>query len=142
LIWSPLAGGLLSGKYTRQNQTQNNTRFAEGWTEPPIRNADRLWNIIDVLIQIAKEKQVPTAQIALAWVLTRPGISSLVIGSRTLEHIDSNINACDIKLSEDERKRLNEVSKLPLIYPYWHQLNFVKHRMSEGDKVLLKDHIG
>jgi aryl-alcohol dehydrogenase-like predicted oxidoreductase len=101
-----------------------------------------LWNIVDVLNQIASEKKATAAQIALSWLLARPGISSLVIGGRSLEQIESNIDASDVVLSESETKRLNEVSKLPLLYPYWHQANFVKNRMSEGDKVLLKDYVG
>jgi len=141
LIWSPLAGGLLSGKYTRDVQSQKGTRFAEGWTEPPIRDFNRLWNIVDVINLIAHEKQVPAAHIALAWLLQRPGVTSLVIGGRTQEQIVTNIEASALKLSESEMKRLNEVSKPALLYPYWHQACFAKNRLSLGDEVLLKDFI-
>lgn len=137
LVWSPLAGGLLSGKYTREMQTQQGTRFTEGWTEPPVRDFERLWRIVDVVKAIASEKQIPAAQVALAWLLHRPGVSSLVIGGRSLEQIKVNIAASEVKLTREEMNRLNEVSKPALIYPYWHQVNFVKNRMSPGDKVLL-----
>ncbi len=139
LIWSPLAGGLLSGKYTRNTQTQTGTRFAEGWNEPPIKDWDRLWNIVDVLKKIAAQKNVSASQVAIAWILTRPSVSSVVIGGRTLEQIENNINAADVQLTADEIKRLNDVSKLPLLYPYWHQANFAKNRLSKADMVLLKE---
>lgn len=141
LIWSPLAGGLLSGKYSREMQTQQGTRFAEGWNEPPIRDFDRLWNIVDVLKEVAKQKNVSAAQVAIAWLLSRPTVSSIVIGGRSLEQIENNIKASEVILSEAELQRLNEVSKLPLLYPYWHQANFAKNRMSAGDRVLLQEHI-
>jgi aryl-alcohol dehydrogenase-like predicted oxidoreductase len=141
LIWSPLAGGLLSGKYSREMQTQAGTRFAEGWTEPPIRDFDRLWNIVDVLKDVAKQKNVSAAQVAIAWLLTRATVSSIVIGGRSLEQIENNIKASEVVLTEAELQRLNEVSKLPLLYPYWHQANFAKNRMSAGDRVLLQEHI-
>jgi aryl-alcohol dehydrogenase-like predicted oxidoreductase len=138
LIWGPLAGGLLSGKYTRETQLNEPGRFAEGWTEPPIRNFERLWNIIDVLKEVANEKQVTVAQVALAWILARPSVTSLVVGARNLEQLESNIDAATLKLTEDEMNRLNKVSELPLIYPYWHQGNFAKRRFSEGDKALFR----
>lgn len=141
LIWSPLAGGWLTGKYTRDKQTQSGTRFEAGWSEPPIRNFDRLWNIVDVLIAIAKQKQVTASQVALAWILTRPSVSSVVIGGRTLEQIENNIMADAVQLTNEEIQQLNEVSKLPLLYPYWHQAGLAKNRLGEADHVLLKEHI-
>ncbi|EGK00216.1 aldo/keto reductase [Dysgonomonas gadei] len=141
LIWSPLAGGLLSGKYTRDKKTQTGSRFANGWNEPPIRDFNRLWNIVDLLNIIAEEKQVPTAQVALAWILTRPSVSSLVIGARKLEQLEINISAADLQLTTDEIERLNKISQLPLIYPYWHQANFAKNRLGKADLALLEDHI-
>jgi aryl-alcohol dehydrogenase-like predicted oxidoreductase len=139
LIWSPLAGGLLSGKYSRDTIKQAGTRFSEGWDEPPIRDWDRLWNIIDVLKAVAKQKNVSAAQVALAWTLSRPGVSSLVIGGRTLEQIKNNIKASEVVLTNNEIQQLNEISKIPLLYPYWHQANFAKNRLSEADKILLSD---
>jgi aryl-alcohol dehydrogenase-like predicted oxidoreductase len=141
LIWSPLAGGLLSGKYTREMQTRKEGRFADGWTEPPIRDFDRLWNIVDVLKAIAAEKQVTPAQVALAWVLGRPSVTSIVIGARNLDQVKDNIAAAAVTLSEAEVKRLNEVSSLPMLYPYWHQAALAKNRLSAADMILLGDHI-
>jgi aryl-alcohol dehydrogenase-like predicted oxidoreductase len=139
LIWSPLAGGLLSGKYSKDTMNQPGTRFAQGWEEPPIRNWDRLWSIVDVLRIIATQKNLPAAQVALAWTLTRPGVCSLVIGGRTVEQIENNIKASEVTLSDEELLQLDEISRIPLLYPYWHQANFAKNRLSEADKVLLSE---
>lgn len=137
LIWSPLAGGLLSGKYTRDTMTQAGSRFANGWNEPPIRDFNRLWNIVDVLNDIAKERETSAAQIALAWTLTRPSVTSLVVGARKQEQLEDNIAAVNIKLTKEELEKLNEVSRIPLLYLYWHQACFAVNRMSEADKSLL-----
>ena len=82
LVWSPLAGGLLSGKHRRNQKTPKGTRQLAGWTEPPIRDENRLWNIVDALVAIAEAHGVSAAQVALAWLLGRPGITSLIIGGR------------------------------------------------------------
>lgn len=137
LIWSPLAGGLLSGKYTRDVQTQQDGRFAKGWNEPPVHNFDRLWNIVDVLKEIAAEKNITVAQTSLAWTLARPGVTSLVVGARKLSQLEDTIKAVDVKLTEDDIKRLNDVSQMPLYYPFWHQSRFTRNRMSAADAVLL-----
>ena len=137
LIWSPLAGGLLSGKYSRDVQTQNDGRFAMGWNEPPVYDFDRLWNIVDVLKQIACEKGITVAQTSLAWTLSRPGVTSLVVGARKLSQLEDSIKAADVTLTSDEIERLNKVSQMPLLYPYWHQSRFTRSRMSKADEVLL-----
>ncbi|HYW97005.1 MAG TPA: aldo/keto reductase [Bacteroidales bacterium] len=136
LAWSPLAGGLLTGKYTRDKKPGGGTRVSEGWTEPPIRDEERLWNIVDVLIEIAEDHNVSAAQVSLAWLLSRPGIASVVMGGRKKEQIEDNIGAASLELSDDELKKLNDVSKIPLLYPYWHQAMFAKRRFSEADKAL------
>jgi aryl-alcohol dehydrogenase-like predicted oxidoreductase len=136
LAWSPLAGGLLSGKYNRDKTPDGVTRLSEGWTEPPIRDEERLWNIVDVLNEVAANHNVSGAQVALAWILTRPAVASVVIGGRKAEQIRDNIAAADLKLSDDELQRLNEVSAIPLIYPYWHQALFAKDTFTSADRAL------
>ena len=136
MVWSPLSGGLLTGKYTRNKKPEGITRMSEGWTEPPVRDEERLWKIVDTLNQIAQERHVSAAQVALAWTLTRPGIATLVIGGRNIDQIRDNLGAATLQLSEEEVKRLNEVSELPLIYPYWHQEKFARETFSAGDWAL------
>jgi aryl-alcohol dehydrogenase-like predicted oxidoreductase len=140
LVWSPLAGGLLSGKHQR-NKTPDGTRQLAGWTEPPIRDEDRLWRIVDALVAVGKEHNVSAAQVALAWLLGRPAVSSLVIGARTEAQFKDNLAAADLKLTAEQRKRLDEVSAPPILYPYWHQLNTAKDRFSAADLSLLGPYV-
>jgi aryl-alcohol dehydrogenase-like predicted oxidoreductase len=140
LVWSPLAGGLLSGKHQR-NKTPDGTRQLAGWTEPPIHDEDRLWRIVDALVAVGKEHNVSAAQVALAWLLGRPAVSSLVIGARTEAQFKDNLAAADLKLTAEQRKRLDEVSAPPILYPYWHQLNTAKDRFSAADLSLLGPYV-
>ncbi|WP_292275468.1 aldo/keto reductase, partial [Mesorhizobium sp.] len=88
---------------------------------PPIRDEDRLWRIVDVLVEIGKARGVSAAQVALAWLLGRPAVSSLVIGARNEAQLKDNLAAASLMLSLDERLRLDDVSRPPALYPYWHQ---------------------
>ncbi len=132
LVWSPLAGGLLSGKYTRDKAT---ARQLAGWSEPPIRDEDRLWRIVDALVEIGGKRGVSAAQVALAWLLGRPAVTSLVIGGRNEAQFRDNIAAASLVLSEEERTRLDAVSRPPVLYPYWHQATG-HHRFGAADLVL------
>ncbi|RWX69410.1 aldo/keto reductase [Mesorhizobium sp. M2A.F.Ca.ET.039.01.1.1] len=140
LIWSPLAGGLLSGKHRRNQAVPEGTRQFAGWTEPPIRDENRLWNIVDTLISIAEDRGVSAAQVALAWLIGRKPVTSVVIGGRTEAQFKDNLAAADLKLTDDERNRLDAVSLPPVIYPYWHQ-QYVSDRLSEADMALLAPHV-
>jgi aryl-alcohol dehydrogenase-like predicted oxidoreductase len=137
LVWSPIAGGLLSGKHRRNQAAPEGTRQFAGWTEPPIRDEDRLWNIVDALVEVGESKGVSAAQVALAWTLGRPGITSVIAGGRTEAQFADNLKAADLKLTADEREKLDKVSLPPLLYPYWHQRNTASDRLSDADKVLL-----
>lgn len=136
LIWSPLAAGLLSGAHRRGEPAPAASRQAKGWTEPPIRDMERLWSIVDVLVAIGQARGVSAAQIALAWVLERPGITSAVVGGDNEAHFRDNIAAVDVDLTAEERATLDEVSALPMIYPYWHQGQFARDRFSQADWAL------
>ena len=140
LVWSPLAAGLLTGKHRKGQAAPEGSRQAAGWNEPPIRDTERLWRIVDTLVEIGEEQGVGAAQIALAWLLTRPAIASLVVGGRTSQQFEENFRATDITLTDDQLKRLNDVSRLPLIYPYWHQHNFARDRFTEADQALHADY--
>ena len=136
LVWSPLAAGLLSGKHRRGQPTPESSRQAAGWDEPPIRDTERLWNIVDALVEIGDAHGVSAARVALAWLLTRPAVASLVVGGRTAEQFEDSLQAVELTLAGDELQRLDDVSRLPLIYPYWHQHNFALPRFSEADRAL------
>ena len=140
LVWSPLAGGLLSGKH-RRDTTPEGTRQLAGWTEPPIRDQDRLWNIVDALVEIASELNISAAQVALAWTLGRPAVASVIIGGRNEKQLRDNLGAADVKLSDAQRERLDQVSVPPLLYPYWHQLQTASDRLGAADLSLLGPHL-
>ncbi|SOE57803.1 Predicted oxidoreductase [Caballeronia arationis] len=140
LVWSPLAGGLLSGKH-RRDKTPEGTRQLAGWTEPPIRDEDRLWSIVDVLVEVAGELNVSAAQVALAWTLGRPAVASVVIGGRSEAQLRDNLGAADLTLSAEQRERLDKVSAPPLLYPYWHQAQTASDRLSAADLSLLRPHL-
>ncbi|RYH06063.1 aldo/keto reductase [Tropicimonas sp. IMCC6043] len=140
LVWSPLAAGLLTGKHRRGQDTPKDSRQFAGWTEPPIRDAERLWDIIEVLVAVGERHGVSAAQVALAWLLERPAISSLVVGGRNEAQFRDNFKAVDLKLNDQDRIELHAVSKLPFIYPYWHQRNFAKDRFCQADLALHADY--
>jgi aryl-alcohol dehydrogenase-like predicted oxidoreductase len=130
LVWSPIAGGLLSGKYGPDTPS---ARQVAGWREPPIRDVPRLWRIVEVLQAVATARGVSGAQVALAWLLGRPGVASLVIGGRNEEQFKDSLASVDLKLTDDERARLDAVSAPPVIYPYWHQNWTASARLGPAD---------
>ncbi|WP_426227831.1 aldo/keto reductase [Pararhizobium sp. DWP3-4] len=139
LVWSPLAGGLLSGKH-RRNKTAEGSRQLAGWDEPPIRDEDRLWNIVDVLVEIAESRNVSGAQVALAWLIGRKAVTSVIIGGRTKAQFKDNLASAELVLTTEERERLDKVSAPPILYPYWHQVRTAKDRLGEADLSLLGPH--
>jgi aryl-alcohol dehydrogenase-like predicted oxidoreductase len=141
LIWSPLAGGLLSGKYRRGQDGPEGSRHFGGWDEPPVYDEDKLYDTIDVLVEIAEGHGVSAAQVALAWLLTRPTVSSVIVGARTDEQLADNLKAAELTLSDDELGRLEQVSRPPLLYPYWHQLKTSADRLSAADLTLLAPYL-
>jgi aryl-alcohol dehydrogenase-like predicted oxidoreductase len=140
LVWSPLAGGLLSGKY-RRGQDMPQGRHLAGWNEPPVRDEGQLYDIVDVLIDIAASRGVTPAQVALAWLLRRPAVVSLVIGARAEAQLAENLGAAGIRLSDEEQDRLEAVSRPPLIYPHWHQLATASDRLGAADLSLLRPYM-
>jgi aryl-alcohol dehydrogenase-like predicted oxidoreductase len=141
LVWSPLAGGLLSGKYRRGQEGPAGARQLTEWDEPPVRDEEQLHDIVDALVEIAGARGVSAAQVALAWLLGRPGVSSVVIGARTDEQLADNLGAADLRLEDDERARLESLSALPLLYPFWHQAATARDRLGPGDLALLEPHL-
>jgi len=117
LVWSPLAGGLLSGKYSRENQKPEDSRRSA--FDFPIVDKERAWKILDVLVPIAQEHHVSPATVSLAWVLAKPFVTSVIIGAKRPDQLEQNLAAVDLKLSDDQMKALDEVSALPPEYPGW-----------------------
>lgn len=141
LVWSPLAGGLLSGKYRRGVQPPAGSRQLTDWNEPPVHDRERLYDTVEVLVRIGADRGVSAAQVALAYLLGRPAVTSLVIGARTGEQLTDNLAAAGLTLSAEERAMLDAASAPPLLYPYWHQAKTASDRLSPADLTLLGPHL-
>jgi aryl-alcohol dehydrogenase-like predicted oxidoreductase len=148
LVWSPLAGGLMSGKYRRGQSPPPGSRRAGEWNEPsvydeerlyepPVYDEQKLYDTIEVLVELAESRGVSAARMALAWLLTRPGITTVIVGARDEDQLADNLAAAELELSADEIERLESVSRPPLIYPYWHQQTTASDRLSSADLSLI-----
>ena len=121
LVWSPLAGGLLSGKYRRDQEGPEGSRHLTDWNEPPVRDEDQVYDIVDALVEIAEEHGASPAQVALAWTLGRPGVASIVIGARTDEQLADNLGAADLRARRRRARAAGRAERaaaaLPLLAP-------------------------
>ncbi len=119
--WGPLGGGFLSGKYDRTSKPESGRiadtadELEEAWKR---RATERNWKIIDTVHEIAAQRNASAPQIALAWLLCRPFVSSVIVGARTIEQLNDNLQAVDVDLRPDELERLDAASALPDLYPY------------------------
>lgn len=123
LPWSPLGGGWLSGKYRRGERPSGATRLGEdadrGMEAWDRRGTDRTWRIVDAVQSVAEQRGVSMSQVALAWVTARPGVTSTILGARTLEQLEDNLGAADLHLGAEETAALDEASDpQPADYPY------------------------
>jgi aryl-alcohol dehydrogenase-like predicted oxidoreductase len=117
LVWSPLAGGLLSGKYSRDGKAEEGSRRTS-FDFPPV-NVERAYDSLEVMRNIAKSKSVTVAQIAIAWLLHQPAVTSVIIGAKRIEQLNDNIASTTVRLSADELALLDKASTLPSEYPGW-----------------------
>jgi aryl-alcohol dehydrogenase-like predicted oxidoreductase len=114
MVWSPLSGGLLTGKYKRDGQKEAGR--LNKFPFPPFHE-ERAYDVLDVLTPMALQKQVSISQLALAWLLHQPVVSSVIIGATQLHQLQDNLKAVDVVLTDDEMSQLNDVSHLPVEYP-------------------------
>jgi aryl-alcohol dehydrogenase-like predicted oxidoreductase len=140
LIWSPLAGGLLTGKYRRGEAAPGGSRHAGQWSEPPIYDEDKLYDTIEALVAIGESRGVSAAQVAIAWLLARPGVTSVIVAARTAEQLADNLAAASLELTDDERSQLEAISRPPLLYPFWHQRASASDRLGLADLSLIDSH--
>jgi aryl-alcohol dehydrogenase-like predicted oxidoreductase len=117
MVWSPLAGGFLSGKFSRDSRGDNNSRRT-AFDFPPV-DKERAYDIIDAMAPIAKAHGASVARVALAWLLGRRGVMSVIIGAKTIEQLDDNLAAADLTLTAEETSTLDKVSALKPEYPGW-----------------------
>jgi aryl-alcohol dehydrogenase-like predicted oxidoreductase len=118
LVWSPLAGGFLAGKYSRSNPAPAGTRFAEAGQFVPF-DKEIGYSIVDSLKEVAKRHDASPARVALAWLLGRPAVSSVIVAARKPEHLEDNIRAVDLRLSAEDLRLLDAVSDPGVPYPKW-----------------------
>ena len=140
LVWSPIAGGLLSGKYRRGVAAPPGSRHLTEWNEPPVYDEDKLYDTIEELVAISEELGVSAAQVALAYTMAKPAVTSVIVGARTEEQLADNLAAADLELTEAHVGRLDKVSTQPLPYPLWHQARNASERFSPADSTLLSRH--
>jgi len=140
LVWSPIAGGLLSGKYRRGVEAPPGSRHLTEWDEPPVYDQDKLYDTIEELVAIGADHGVSAAQVALAYTIGKPAVTSVIVGARTEDQLADNLASADLTLSAEEMDRLDKVSAQPLPYPFWHHLN-ASDRLSSADLTLLARHI-
>ena len=140
LVWSPLAGGLLSGKYRRTGGPDSG-RHVGGHKEPPVPDWNRLYDVVDAIMQVADARGVSGAQVTLAWTLGRAGVTSVVIGGRSEAQFQDNLAAAELTLTAEERATIDRASQPPMLYPYWHQTFTAADRAGPIDLNLLAPYI-
>ncbi|MCC7450047.1 MAG: aldo/keto reductase [Anaerolineae bacterium] len=126
IVWSPLAGGRLSGKFRRTQPMPEGTRIQQGGGEGPVIPEAWFYHLIDVLDEIAAETGKTVAQIAINWLLHRPTVASVIIGARNEEQLRQNLGAVGWALTAEQIARLDKASEREPIYPYWHQRGFIE----------------
>jgi aryl-alcohol dehydrogenase-like predicted oxidoreductase len=142
LVWSPIAGGLLSGKYRRGARAPEGSRHLTDWDEPPVHDEDKLYDTIEELVAIGEARGVSAARVALAYTIARPAVTSVIVGARTEEQLADNLAAAELALTAEEVARLDAVSAQPLRYPHWHQAKTARDRLGPADLSLLGRHLG
>jgi aryl-alcohol dehydrogenase-like predicted oxidoreductase len=118
MVWSPLAGGLLSGKF-KDADDKGPAGARRANFDFPIVNKERAFKCVDAMRPLAEERGVSVAQIALAWLLSRPAVTTVIIGAKSMDQLRDNIAATRVQLSDGDLKKLDEVSQLPPEYPGW-----------------------
>lgn len=118
LPWSPLAGGFLSGKYERSAPAPAGTRLGEKKERFARFDNDRCWRVLGVVKEVAAELSTTASAVSLAWLLSKPQVTSAIFGARDISQLESNVKATELALSPDQLKRLDDASALELGYPY------------------------
>jgi aryl-alcohol dehydrogenase-like predicted oxidoreductase len=114
--WSPLAGGFLTGKFTKEKSDKGSRRDSFDF---PLINKEKAYDLVDVMKEIAAQHNATVAQIALAWVRHQQGVTSTIIGAKTIEQLNDNLQSVHIQLSPEDLKKIDEISPLELQYPGW-----------------------
>ncbi|MCO6475114.1 MAG: aldo/keto reductase [Phaeodactylibacter sp.] len=136
MVWSPLAGGLLTGKYKREGAGPEGARRTS-FDFPPV-NKERAFDIMDILRPMAEAKGVSIARLALAWLLQQDAVTTVIIGAKKMEQLEDNLKAVDVRFSPEELEQLDEVSRLPEEYPGWMYERQGGDRKAQREKWLVR----
>lgn len=137
LIWSPLGEGLLSGKVRRGEEIPSSMRQGTDWPEPYVRDWDRAYDIIDLLVKVGEQHGVSAAQVVLSWLSERSGVTSVIVGARDEAQLSDNLASLELKLSEDETQRIEELTRPEALYPFWHRTLQAMDRPDPAEAALL-----
>lgn len=140
LIWGPMGEGLLTGTVQRNVKTPDTSRQGNGWPEPYVHDMEHAYQVIEALGAVAEELNVSTAQVCLAWLLTRPGITSLIVGNRTEAHLRDNLAAASLTLSNEQIQRIEKATRPAPRYPYWHRFTSGMDRLDPAEKPFLDEY--
>jgi aryl-alcohol dehydrogenase-like predicted oxidoreductase len=120
--WSPLGGGMLTGKYKRHGEQPADARYADGshFRAPKVLGNSAAFDVVEGLSKLATEKSCATSQLSLAWCMQQPGITSPIVGPRTMEQFEDNLKAMDVKLSAEDLKQIDQISPPgSVVVPYY-----------------------
>lgn len=140
LIWSPLGEGLLTGKIRRGQETSADHRQGTDWPEPYVHDRERLYDIIELLVEIGEGHGVSAARVALAWLVDRPGVTSLILGARNEDQLKDNLACLELTLSDAEKARIEEATRPAPIYPYWHRAMNGTDRPEPADEPFMENY--
>ena len=141
LVWSPIAGGLLSGKYRRGRDGPEGSRHLGDWDEPPVHDPEALYDLVEVLVEVGDAHGVSAAQVTLAWLIGRPAITTVIVGARTEEQLADNLAAEALELTAEESERIEAAGRPHLPYPLWHQVASASERLGDADRAFLAPHL-
>ena len=136
-IWSPIGEGLLTGKISRNKKAEPGTRQGEGWPEPYIKDKEMLYNLVDMLKDIASKHNATVTQVVLAWVRDRPNVDSVIIGARNNEQWYEDVASYNLQLTDQDIAQINDLTAPEALYPFWHRAMNSMERASDAEKVYL-----
>jgi aryl-alcohol dehydrogenase-like predicted oxidoreductase len=140
LVWGPMGEGLLTGSTRRGHKPPASTRQGSGWPEPYVHDQERALDIIETLASVGDEHGVSVARVCLAWLKDRPGITSLIVGARTEAHLQDNLAAVQLKLTEEQALRIEAATRRQPLYPYWHRFTAGIDRFDKAEQPFLAEH--
>jgi aryl-alcohol dehydrogenase-like predicted oxidoreductase len=136
-VWSPLAMGLLTGKYRRGVRPEHGRMVDGPGTDVIITDWENLYDLVDVLEEVANAHGSTVPAVDLAWLLTRPGVTNLVVGARTVDQLQESLGALTLELAPDEIDAIEAVSRPAVRYPFWHQADLASERLSAADEDII-----